>query len=45
MKYPYKIKANLFKVEWYEGFIPEKNYSISTIDQLFSNDPYKIPKK
>lgn len=42
---PYKIKANLFKKEWTDDFIPERNYSISTIDQLFSNDPYKIPKK
>lgn len=41
---PYKVKANLFKAE-YDEFIPENNYSISTIDQLFSNDPYKIPKK
>jgi hypothetical protein len=37
---PYKIKANLFKMI-YEDFIPEKNYSISTIDQLFSNNPYE----
>ena len=41
---PYKIKANLFKVEWYDNFIPEHNFSISTIDQLFSEDPYKIPE-
>lgn len=41
---PYKVKANLFKTE-YEDFIPEKNYSISTIDQLFSDEPYKIPKR
>jgi hypothetical protein len=40
---PYKIKANLFKVD-YEDFIPENNYSISTIDQLFSEEPYTIPK-
>jgi hypothetical protein len=45
MMKPYKIKANLFKREWASEFIPERNYSISTIDQLFSNDPYKIPKK
>jgi hypothetical protein len=43
--HPYKIKANLFKKEWNGGFIPETNYGISTIDQLFSDDPYKIPKK
>jgi hypothetical protein len=42
---PYKIRANLFKKEWNEGFVPERNFSISTIDQLFANDPYKIPKK
>ena len=42
---PYKIRANLFKKEWKEGFVPERNFSISTIDQLFANDPYKIPKK
>ena len=38
---PYKIKANIFKVEWKDNFIPERNYSISTIDQLFSEEPYK----
>lgn len=42
---PYKIKANLFKKEWKDDFIPERNFSISTIDQLFSDEPYKIPKK
>jgi hypothetical protein len=42
---PYKIKANCFKVEWRDNFIPERNYSISTIDQLFSDEPYKIPNK
>jgi hypothetical protein len=42
---PYKIKANLFKVEFKDNFIPEKNFSISTIEQLFSDDPYNIPKK
>jgi hypothetical protein len=42
---PYKIRANLFKKEWKEGFVPERNFSISTIDQLFANDPYKIPNK
>lgn len=43
--YPYKIKANLFRKEWTEQFIPERNFSISTIEQLFAEDPYKIPKK
>jgi len=42
---PYKVKANLFRVEWYDNFLPEANYSISTIDQLFSDDPYKIPNQ
>ena len=39
---PYKIKANLFKVEFKDNFIPEKNYSISHIDKLFSEEPYKL---
>jgi hypothetical protein len=43
--YPYKIKANLFRKEWTEQFIPERNFSISTIEQLFAEDPYKIPNK
>jgi hypothetical protein len=43
---PYKVRANVFKKTWVDGgFIPEKNYSISTIEQLFSDEPYKIPKK
>ena len=41
---PYKFKANLFKTE-YENFIQENNYSISTIDQLFPDELYNIPKK
>lgn len=43
--HPYKIKANLFRKEWTEQFIPERNFSISTIEQLFAEDPYKIPNK
>lgn len=39
---PYKVKANLFKIEFKDNFIPEKNFSISNIDKLFSDDPYKI---
>lgn len=39
---PYKIKANIFKVEFRDNFIPEKNYSISHIDKLFSDEPYKM---
>lgn len=42
---PYLIRANLFKKEWRDDFIPERNFSISTIDQLFSDEPYKIPNK
>lgn len=42
---PYKIRANLFRKEWTDGFIPERNFSISTIEQLFADDPYKIPEK
>jgi hypothetical protein len=41
---PYKVKANLFKIEWYDNFMPEGNFSISTIDQIFSDEPYKIPQ-
>jgi hypothetical protein len=39
---PYKVKANLFKVEFNDNFIPEKNFSISHIDRLFSDEPYKL---
>jgi hypothetical protein len=39
---PYKVKANLFKVEFRNNFIPEKNFSISNIDRLFSDEPYKL---
>jgi hypothetical protein len=39
---PYKVKANLFKVEFKDNFIPEKNFSISHIDRLFSDEPYKL---
>ncbi len=42
---PYKVKANLFKKQWKDDFIPERNFSISTIDQLFSDEPYLIPNK
>ena len=41
---PYRIKANLFNAEWRDNFIPEHNFSISTIDQIFSDEPYKIPE-
>jgi len=33
--HPYKIVANIFKTQWTEGFIPERNYSISDINKLF----------
>lgn len=36
---PYKIKANIFK-KGYNSFIPERNYSISSIDKIFSDNPY-----
>jgi hypothetical protein len=39
--HPYKIKANIFQKIWYEDFVPERNFSISNIEQLFSEDPYK----
>jgi hypothetical protein len=39
---PYKVKANLFKNEWRDNFTPEHNYSISHIDKLFSDEPYKL---
>jgi hypothetical protein len=42
---PYKVKANLFQKQWNDNFIPEQNFSISTIDQLFSDEPYKLPNK
>ena len=42
---PYKVKANLFKVEFRDNFIPEQNFSISTIEQLFSDEPYIKPNK
>ena len=42
---PYKVKANLFQKQWNDSFIPEQKFSISTIDQLFSDEPYKLPNK
>lgn len=39
--FPYKIKANIWKAEWdNREFIPEENYSISTMVQLGSETPY-----
>jgi hypothetical protein len=31
---PYKVVANIFNTQWTEGFIPERNYSISNINKL-----------
>jgi hypothetical protein len=33
--HPYKIVANIFQTEWNDGFIPERNFSISDINKLF----------
>lgn len=41
---PYKIVANIYKAHWYDDFIPENNFSISNVDRLFSDDPYKLEK-
>jgi|TARA_B110000259_G_scaffold95494_1_gene110502 hypothetical protein len=32
---PYNIVANIFKQKWTEGFIPERNFSISKINKIF----------
>jgi hypothetical protein len=37
---PFSIKANIFKKSYTE-FIPEHNFSISNIDQIFWENPYK----
>jgi len=34
---PYKVVANIFNTQWTEGFIPERNYSISNINKLLLN--------
>lgn len=40
---PYKVVANAYKTFWYSDFTPEKNYSISNINQILEpNPPYKI---
>ena len=41
---PYLIKANLYK-NVYKEFIPERNFSISIMEQMFLDNPYKIPTK
>lgn len=33
--HPYKIVANIFKAQWTEGFIPERNFSISDVRRLY----------
>ena len=35
--HPYKIVANIFKAQWTDGFIPEKNFSISDVRRLYLN--------
>jgi hypothetical protein len=37
---PYKIKANVYKKEWLDDWVAERNFSISHIDKLFSKTPY-----
>jgi hypothetical protein len=42
---PFFMKANIFKTYWKDVFIPEKNYSISSIKKLFAStqeEAYKI---
>jgi len=36
--------ANIFSTSWTEGFIPERNYSISDINKLFlkQNEAYAV---
>jgi hypothetical protein len=36
---PYKIMCNLFKTHWVGDFTPERNYSISKIEQLLNDKP------
>lgn len=40
--HPYKIVANIFTTTWTEGFIPERNYSISDVNKLLlkQNEAY-----
>jgi hypothetical protein len=33
--HPYKIVANIFKTEWRDEFIPERNFSISDVTRLY----------
>lgn len=33
--HPYKIVANIFQREWTDGFIPERNFSISDVRRLY----------
>lgn len=32
--HPYKIVANIFQTEWTDGFVPERNFSISNVNKL-----------
>jgi hypothetical protein len=36
---PYKVMCNIFKTYWFGDFTPEKNYSISKIEQLLNDKP------
>lgn len=36
---PYKVICNLFKTYWESNFIPERNYSISNMQQLLNETP------
>lgn len=38
MMEPYKVVANIFKRKWADGFIPERNFSISNIKQLLISE-------
>lgn len=33
--HPYKIVANIFKAQWTDGFVPERNFSISDVRRLY----------
>lgn len=41
---PFTVRANLFK-KTYTEFIPERNFSISTIEQIFWENPYDTNNK
>jgi hypothetical protein len=35
---PYKVKANLFQKFWYDNFVPDDNFSISSMEDLDKKD-------